>query len=84
MATQRPKVPRRKAKQERAQDTVAALVEASAQVLLRWGYARATTNRIAEKAGVSIGTVKSYTHRALASLRADPRLHGVLSEEAQR
>lgn len=51
---------RRRAKQERAQETVAIVLEAAAQVLQREGYARATTNRIAEVAGVSVGTIYQY------------------------
>lgn len=39
---------------------VSALVSATARVLLRWGYDRATTNRIAEVAGVSVGSVYQY------------------------
>lgn len=52
--------PRRKAKQARAQASVEAVLEAAAQVLLRQGYAAATTNRIAAVAGVSIGTLYQY------------------------
>lgn len=55
-----PKRARRKAKQERARDTVETLLEAAARVLARRGYAAATTNRIAEKAGVSVGTLYEY------------------------
>lgn len=51
---------RRQAKQDRAQASVDAVLEAAAQVLLRAGYAAATTNRIAEVAGVSIGTLYQY------------------------
>jgi len=40
--------------------TIDALLEAAAQVLLREGYARATTNRIAERAGVSVGSIYQY------------------------
>jgi AcrR family transcriptional regulator len=54
------KRPRRKAKQQRAQRTVDALLEAAARVLQRRGYAAATTNRIAEAAGVSVGTLYEY------------------------
>jgi AcrR family transcriptional regulator len=36
------------------------VLEAAAQVLVREGYARATTNRIAEVAGVSVGTIYQY------------------------
>jgi len=51
---------RRKPKQARAQETLDALLEGAAQVLRRHGYARATTNRIAEATGVSVGTVYEY------------------------
>lgn len=51
---------RRRAKQERAQETIAVILEAAAQVLERDGYARANTNRIAEIAGVSVGTIYQY------------------------
>jgi len=51
---------RRQAKQARSQASVDAVIEAAAQVLLRSGYAAATTNRIAEVAGVSIGTLYQY------------------------
>lgn len=36
------------------------MLDAAAQVLQRDGYARATTNRIAEVAGVSVGTIYQY------------------------
>lgn len=51
---------RRRAKQERARETIAVILEAAAQVLQREGYARATTNRVAEVAGVSVGTIYQY------------------------
>ena len=60
MAKKVPKPARRKAKQERAHATLAIVLEAAAQVLQREGYARATTNRIAEVAGVSVGTIYQY------------------------
>ena len=60
MAKKVPKPARRRAKQERAHATLAVLLEAAAQVLQREGYARATTNRIAEVAGVSVGTIYQY------------------------
>ena len=39
---------------------VSVIVSATARVLLKWGYDRATTNRIAEAAGVSVGSVYQY------------------------
>jgi len=55
-----PKHPRRQAKQDRSRQTVDTILEAAAQVLSREGYARATTNRISERAGVSVGTIYQY------------------------
>jgi AcrR family transcriptional regulator len=51
---------RRKPVQARSTATVEAIVEAAAQVFERHGYAAGTTNRIAERAGVSIGTLYQY------------------------
>jgi AcrR family transcriptional regulator len=60
MRRKRAKPARRRAKQERAHETIAVVLEAAAQVLQREGYARATTNRVAEVAGVSVGTIYQY------------------------
>ena len=60
MPKQASKGPRRKAKQARSQQTVEALLEAAARVLAQRGYAAANTNRIAETAGVSVGTLYEY------------------------
>jgi AcrR family transcriptional regulator len=40
--------------------TVDSLVEATARILVRDGFDRASTNRIAEEAGVSIGSLYQY------------------------
>ncbi len=60
MRRKQAKPARRRGKQERARATLACVLEAAAQVLQREGYARATTNRIAELAGVSVGTIYQY------------------------
>ena len=52
--------PRKAATQQRSRLTVDALVEATARLLVREGYDRASTNRIAEEAGVSIGSLYQY------------------------
>jgi AcrR family transcriptional regulator len=52
--------PRRKPKQPRALATRAAIFEAAAQILEREGEAHFNTNRIAERAGVSVGTLYQY------------------------
>lgn len=46
--------------QARSQATVEAVFEATIQLLLHGGSSALTTNRIAEKAGVSIGTLYQY------------------------
>jgi len=51
---------RRRAKQARSQQTIEVVLEAAARVLASEGYAGATTNRIAERAGVSVGTIYQY------------------------
>ncbi|MBX3229563.1 MAG: TetR/AcrR family transcriptional regulator [Labilithrix sp.] len=56
--------PRKKPQQARAQQTVNAILEATVQVLEREGPEAATTTRIAEVAGVSVGTLYQYfSHR---------------------
>ncbi len=51
---------RRSPKQARSGETLSVIVEAAAHVLLEYGYAKATTNRIAERAGVSVGSLYQY------------------------
>jgi AcrR family transcriptional regulator len=52
--------PRKQASQQRSRATVDALVEATARILVREGFDAASTNRIAEQAGVSIGSLYQY------------------------
>lgn len=52
--------PRKDGCQSRSRATVDALVEATARVLTKEGYERASTNRIASVAGVSIGSLYQY------------------------
>ena len=51
---------RRMPRQARAAETVAAILEAAAQILESDGLATFTTNAVAERAGVSIGTLYQY------------------------
>jgi AcrR family transcriptional regulator len=51
---------RRRPHQERAKITVAAIVEAAGALLCEHGYAATTTNAIAKRAGVSIGSLYQY------------------------
>src|SRR5208283_4633841 len=52
--------PRKSASQERSRATVDALLEATARFLMKEGYDRASTNRIAEVAGVNISSLYQY------------------------
>jgi AcrR family transcriptional regulator len=62
MASQKkPSISSRKSpKQARSNDLVAAILEAAAQVLAKEGAARFTTARVAERAGVSVGSIYQY------------------------
>ena len=60
MARTIPTIPRKSASQKRSQATVEALLDATARVLTREGYDRASTNRIAATAGVSVGSLYQY------------------------
>jgi AcrR family transcriptional regulator len=51
---------RKQPKQARSTDLVAAILEAAVQVLAKEGAARFTTARVADKAGVSVGSVYQY------------------------
>ena len=62
MATrQKPKISSRKQPQQaRSTELVAAILQAATQVLAKEGAQRFTTARVAEKAGVSVGSVYQY------------------------
>lgn len=55
-----PHEPRKSAKQQRSRVTIDAILEATARIVDQVGLDRATTNRIAELAGVSIGSLYQY------------------------
>ena len=58
---QRPKTTvRKRPRQERARVTVDALLDATAQVLIKDGYDGLSTNRVAAVAGVSVGSLYQY------------------------
>ena len=52
--------PRKTPVQRRAAVTVGAISEAAIQILLKQGVNRLTTTRVAERAGVSVGTLYQY------------------------
>jgi len=52
--------PRKKPRQDRSVATVDAILDATARVLTTTGYDRASTNRVAMAAGVSVGSLYQY------------------------
>lgn len=60
MTRSTPTTPRKSASQQRSRATVEAMLDATARVLVQEGYDRASTNRIAAVAGVSVGSLYQY------------------------
>jgi AcrR family transcriptional regulator len=52
--------PRKQPQQDRSKVTVEAILEATTHILTEEGYDKANTNRIAERAGISIGSLYQY------------------------
>jgi AcrR family transcriptional regulator len=72
--------PRKSPAQKRSQLTVAALLKATAHILVKEGYESASTNRIAEAAGVSIGSLYQYfpSKEALVAAVVDRHMQEML------
>lgn len=72
--------PRKDASQERSRATVDALVEATARILVREGFDKASTNRIAEVAGVSVGSLYQYfpSKEALVAAVIERHQHDIM------
>lgn len=66
---------RRMPVQQRSQETNLAIVDAAEQVLVQVGYARASTNAIARRAGVSVGSLYQYFDDKESVFRAVVRRH---------
>ena len=64
---------RRSPQQERARETVEVIFEATARILLREGRAALNTNYIAERAGISVGTLYECFPNKVAILVAMAR-----------
>jgi AcrR family transcriptional regulator len=77
--------PRKRPTQRRSHATVSAMLEACIQVLLAVGYQRLTTTRVAERAGVSVGTLYQYfpNKQALVSAAAGRHLDAVVAAVSQ-
>jgi AcrR family transcriptional regulator len=67
--------PRKMPIQVRAQETQQRFLEAAARVFARHGYSAGTTNRIAEEAGASVGSLYQYFPNKDAILVALVRQH---------
>lgn len=93
MAGQSHLKPRRRPVQKRSLETVQAVLEAAAQVFERHGYAAGTTNRIAARAGISVGSLYQYfpnkdailialteQHLDQGTIRLTPLLHDLASD----
>ncbi|MGY8667911.1 TetR/AcrR family transcriptional regulator [Bradyrhizobium sp. UFLA05-109] len=55
-----PTEPRKSPKQDRARATVTAILDATARILAKEGFEAVNTNRVAEVAGVSVGSLYQY------------------------
>src|SRR5687768_803669 len=77
--------PKKQPKQARAKVTMEALLDATARILSKGGYAALTTNRVAEVAGVSIGSVYEYfpNKQALLAALTERTLAGIIEEVAK-
>ena len=77
-----PTRPRKSASQARSRLTVDALLEATARILVKEGYDRASTNKIAMTAGVSIGSLYQYfpSKEALVSAVVDRHTQAMAGE----
>ncbi len=76
-----PPTPRKRPEQDRSRATVDAIVDAAARILVKHGYDAFTTNRVAEKAGVSIGSLYQYFPNKDALLGELMRRHTLAIED---
>src|SRR5215831_14997480 len=74
--------PRKQPVQQRSTATVTAILDATIQVLTAIGKERLTTTRVAERAGVSVGTLYQYFPNKRSLLQATLRRHLVSVTEA--
>ena len=74
--------PRKAPRQERSKQTVDAILEGCARLLREGDYGAVTTNHIAERAGVSIGSVYEFfpNKEAIVAALVERRLAGLVDE----
>jgi AcrR family transcriptional regulator len=68
--------PRKAPRQSRSQATVTAILNATAHILIERGSAAASTNAVAERAGVSVGSLYQYFPNKDALVSALAARHG--------
>ena len=68
--------PRKAPRQSRSQATVTAILDATARILIEQGFAAASTNAVAERAGVSVGSLYQYFPNKEALVSALHARHG--------
>ena len=68
--------PRKAPRQPRSQATVNAILDATARILVEQGFAAASTNAVAERAGVSVGSLYQYFPNKDALVAALHARHG--------
>lgn len=73
--------PRKAASQTRSRITVDLIIEATARILMRDGFDRASTNRIAREAGVSVGSLYQYfpTKEAIVAAVIDRHMEELMA-----
>lgn len=74
--------PRKRPKQARSAATVEAILQAAAHILIRHGWERFNTNRVAERAGVSIASLYQYFPSKEAIVVELQRRHVAQAREA--
>ncbi|MGO4113665.1 TetR/AcrR family transcriptional regulator [Rhizobium ruizarguesonis] len=77
--------PRKRPQQARASATLDAIFEATIQLLVKDGYPMLTTTRVAERAGVSVGTMYQYfPHKQALIYAVSERYLEILAEKIER
>jgi AcrR family transcriptional regulator len=75
MARQQAPAPKKWPRQKRSQLTFDSILDAAAQLLIAHGYQRMTTNQVAQRAGVSVGSLYQYFPNKQALLCALQQRH---------
>ncbi len=76
-----PTKPRKTPRQERSRATVDAIMQAATYILVKFGWQRLTTNAVAERAGVNIGSLYQYFPNKEAIVAELQRRHVVLTRQ---